>query len=186
MLLNSRQNGFVFSFPPDFFSDAVKEKYKKYYQSLILPYDSINDFMSSTIQSVDFPGWNMDPAVQTRLFGKKQDFKNAIQIPDLFSREFTITFKLTDAYLNYFIFLENSLNFLDFEKSKTLPTFPPMRLSLLDNQGYLVASIIFNRPILKGQDGFKLSYSAGTPDFKTFNAKFSYFDFDIELDFNRV
>ena len=184
MLLNSRQNGFILSFPPEFFSDRVKEKYKKYYQSLILPYDNINDFMSSTIQSIDFPGWTMTEATQTRLFGKKQDFKNAVQIPDLFTREFTVTFKLTDAYLNYFILLDNSLDFLDFEKSKTQPTFPPIQLSLLDNQGYLAVSIVFNRPILKSQDGFTLSYSAGTPDFKTFKLKFVYFDFDLQLNFD--
>lgn len=184
MLLNVRQNGFIFSFPPDFFNQQVQEKYKKYYQSLILPYDSINDFMSSTIQSMEFPGWAMDTVTQARLFGKKQDFKNAVQVPDLFTREFSITFKLTDAYLNYFIFLENSLNYLNFENNKTFPTFSPMRLSLLDNQGYLVASIIFNRPILKSQEGFKLSYSSGNPEFKTFTAKFAYFDFDVELDFD--
>jgi len=182
MLLNVRQNGFVFLFPPDFFNERVQEKYKKYYQSLILPYDNISDFMSSTIQSIDFPGWQMAETTQTRLFGKKQDFKNAVQVPDLFTREFTLTFKLTDAYLNYFIFLENSLDYLDFDNRK--PTFPPARLSLLDNQGYLVASIIFNRPILKSQEGFKLSYSSTSPDFKTFTAKFTYFDFDIELDFD--
>jgi len=182
MLLNARQNGFIFSFPPDYFTDRVKEKYKKYYQSLILPYDSINDFMSATIQSIDFPGWQMAEATQIRLLGKKQDFKNSVQVPDLFSREFSITFKMTDAYLNYFIFLENSLDFLDFENKAQ--TFPPMRLSLLDNQGYLVASIIFNKPILKSQEGFKLSYSSGTPDFKVFTAKFVYFNFDVELDFN--
>lgn len=183
MLLNSRQNGFIFHFPPDYFAPEVKEKYKKYYQSLILPYDTINDFMSSTVQSIDFPGWQMDPVVQTRIFGKKQEYKNATQVVDLFTREFSITFKLTDAYLNYFIFLENSLKYLDFS-NREQPTFSPMRLSLLDNEGYLVSSIIFNRPVLKSQDGFKLSYSSATPDFRTFTAKFAYFDFDIELDFN--
>ena len=183
MLLNSRQNGFIFHFPPDYFDAEIKEKYKKYYQSLILPYDTINDFMSSTVQSIDFPGWQMEPAVQTRLFGKKQEYKNSTQVVDLFTREFSITFKLTDAYLNYFIFLENSLKYLDFS-NRDQPTFSPMRLSLLDNEGYLVSSIIFNRPVLKSQDGFKLSYSSATPDFKTFTAKFAYFDFDIELDFN--
>jgi hypothetical protein len=182
MLLNARQNSFVFSFPPDFFAQEIKDKYKKYYQSLILPYDTINEFMSATVQSIDFPGWQMDPAVQTRLFGKKQEMRDATQVVDLFTREFTLTFKLTDAYLNYFIFLENSLKYLDFS-SKT-PTFSPMRLSLLDNEGYLVSSIIFKRPVLKSQDGFKLSYSSATPDFTTFTAKFVYFDFDIELDFN--
>jgi hypothetical protein len=139
--------------------------------------------MSATIQSIDFPGWTMDPTVQTRLFGKQQEYKNAKQTVDLFSREFTLTFKLTDAYLNYFIFLENSLKYLDFS-NKNQPTFSPMRLSLLDNEGYLVSSIIFKRPILKSQDGFKLSYSSSTPEFAIFTAKFAYFDFDIELDFN--
>jgi hypothetical protein len=182
MLLNVRQSGFIFNFPPDFFSPEIKEKYKKYYQSLILPYDTIDEFMSATIQSIDFPGWAMEPAVQTRLFGKKQEYKNAIQPVDLFTREFTLTFKLTDAYLNYFIFLENATKYLDFSNKQ--PTFSPMRLSLLDNEGYLVSSIIFKRPILKSQDGFKLSYSSATPDFATFTAKFVYFDFDIELDFN--
>lgn len=183
MLLNVRQNGFIFSFPPDYFAPEIKEKYKKYYQSLILPYDTINDFMSATIQSIDFPGWQMEPTVQTRLFGKKQEYKNSTQVVDLFTREFTITFKLTDAYLNYFIFLENSLKYLDFS-SRDQPTFSPMRLSLLDNEGYLVSSVIFKRPVLKAQEGFKLSYSSATPDFRTFTAKFAYFDFDIELDFN--
>jgi hypothetical protein len=138
--------------------------------------------MSATIQSVDFPGWTMDPVTQTRLFGKKQEYKDSTQVVDLFTREFTLTFKLTDAYLNYFIFLENSLKYLDF--SNKTQTFSPMRLSLLDNEGYLVSSVIFKRPILKSQDGFKLSYSSATPDFATFTAKFVYFDFDIELDFN--
>ena len=59
-----------------------------------------------------------------------------------------------------------------------------MRLSLLDNEGYLVSSIIFKGPVLISQDGFNLSYSTNTPDFKTFTAKFQYFNFDIELDFD--
>jgi hypothetical protein len=182
MLLNVRQNGFIFHFPPDFFAPEIKEKYKKYYQSLILPYDTIDEFMVSTIQSVDFSGWQMEPAAQTRLFGKQQEYKNSKQVVELFTREFTITFKLTDAYLNYFIFFENALKYLDFSNKQ--PTFSPMRLSLLDNEGYLVSSIIFKRPILKQQAGLKLSYSSATPEFTTFTAKFVYFDFDVELDFN--
>jgi hypothetical protein len=182
MLLNVRQNGFVLSFPPDFFAPEIKEKYKQYFQSLILPYDTIEDFMSSTVQSINWPGWTMQTVAQTRLLGKQQEYKSSKQVIDQFSRDFTITFKMTDAYLNYFIFLENGLKYLDFQTKER--TFSPMRLSLLDNEGYLVSSIIFKNPILTSQDGFNLSYSTNTPDFKTFTAKFSYFTFDIELDFD--
>jgi len=182
MILNVRQNGFLFQFPQSYFSTEVKEKYKKYYQNLILPYDNINDFMSSTIQSIDFPGWQMDEVVQRRLLGKKQEYKNATQVVDLFTRKFKITFKLTDAYLNYFIFLENSLKFLDFKNPEQ--TFDPMILTLLDNQGYMVGSVIFKRPILTNQNGFTLSYSSATPEFKTFTTEYSYFDFEIKLNFD--
>lgn len=182
MLLNARQNSFILLFPDDFFAAEVNEKYKKYYQSLIVPYDTINEFMSSTIQSIDFPGWTMTPAEQTRLLGKKQNYKNSVQPIDLHERDITITFKLTDAYMNFFIFKDNADNYLDF--SNKTPTFQPMRLMLLDNQGYLVSSILFKRPVLYHQDGFKLSYSSVTPDFKTFTAKFRYFDFDLSLDFD--
>jgi hypothetical protein len=182
MILNSRNNGFVVLFPPDFFSETVKEKYKKYYQSLILPYDTIEDFMSSTIQSIDFPGWNMSPTSQTRLLGKKQEYKNSTPIPDLFTREFTLTFKLTDAYLNYFIFLDNSLEYLDFKNKEQY--LSPIRLSLLNNEGYLVSSLVFNKPVLKSQSGINLSYSSVAPNFSTFTAKFQYFDFDLKIDFD--
>lgn len=182
MILNARNNGFVVLFPPDFFTETVKEKYKKYYQSLILPYDTIEDFMSSTIQSINFPGWNMSPAVQTRLLGKQQEYKNSTQVQDLFTREFTLTFKLTDAYLNYFIFLDNSLEFLDFKNKQQV--LSPIRLSLLNNEGYLVSSILFKKPILKSQSGINLSYSSVNPSFGTFTAKFQYFNFDLDIDFD--
>jgi hypothetical protein len=138
--------------------------------------------MSSTIQGVDFSGWTMQPVSQTRLFGKKQEYKNATPIPDLFNREFTLTFKMTDAYLNYWIFLDNALNYLNFENKSQ--TFSPMVLTMLNNEGYMVSNVVFNQPILKSQDGLKLSYSSNAPSFGTFSAKFQYFDFDLNINFD--
>jgi hypothetical protein len=89
---------------------------------------------------------------------------------------------MTDSYLNYFIFLDNALNFLDFSNKQQVSS--PMRLSLLNNEGYLVSSIVFNDPLLVSQDGIKLSYSAASPDFKTFTATYQYFDFKIETEFD--
>ena len=162
MILNVRNNSFVFLFPENFFTDAIKEKYKSYYQSLILPYDTIDDFMSSTVQQVEFPSWSMTPAEQIR--------------------EITLTMKISDAYLNYFIFLENSLEFLDFSNKQQ--TLSPIRLMMLNNEGYSVSSIIFNNPILMSQGGIKLSYSSVTPQFNTFDIKFKYFDFKLDVDFS--
>jgi hypothetical protein len=204
MILNSRQNGFFLNFPADFFNAEVQQKYDKYYRSLVLPYKNLSDFMASTIQSVNFPGFASSLPTQTRPLGKTQELQSAKPIADQFTRDIKITFKLTDAYLNYFIFLDNALNYLEPanvnpENTGTSlgqalsvnprsnvnhPFFNPIRLTLLNNEGYAVSSIIFNRPMLTSLSEMNLSYSSISPQFTTFTATFKYFNFDLEMDFD--
>ena len=113
MILNSRQNGFLINLPQDFFNAEVQTRYDKYYRNLLLPYKSISDFMASTIQGVNFPGLTTVLPTQIRTLGKIQEVQSAKPIADMFTRELKLTFKLTDAYLNYFIFLDNALNYLE-------------------------------------------------------------------------
>ncbi len=179
MILNNRQSSFIFEFPKEFFDAKVVEKYTPYYKSLILPYDNISDFMTSTVQQVDFPGWSMDLATQTLILGKQRDMKNSKPIQDLFNREITVTFKLTDAFLNYFIMLENAMAFLDFDSEKQV--LPPFILVLLNSEGGIVSQIEYNKVILKSMSNLKLSYSSNTPNFTTFDATFKYFDFNLKI-----
>lgn len=203
MILNARQNSFLINLPQDFFNEEINEKYEQYYRNLLVPYRSISDFMASTIQGVSFPGFNSVLPQQIRPLGKRQESHSAIPIADQFTRELSITFKLTDGWLNYFIFLDNMLNYLDFSNinlqntknslgnSLTVPQTPhvnhpffsPIRLTILNNEGYAFASIIYNRPLLKGLTDLKLAYNAIRPQFTTFTATFQYFNFDIELEF---
>lgn len=204
MILNSRQNSFFLTLPVDFFNAEVQEKYKKYYRSLLLPYRSLSEFMSSTIQGVNFPGFTSILPNQTRVLGKLQESQSSKPIADQFTRELKISFKLTDAYLNYFVFLDNSLNYLDPQNVSTEnigtslgqalsvpavtnanhPFFHPIRLTMLNNEGYAVSSIIFNRPMLTNLSEMNLSYSMITPQFTAFTATFKYYNFDLELDFD--
>jgi hypothetical protein len=205
MILNSRQNGFFVTFPPTFFNKKVQAKYEKYYRSLLLPYRNLSDFMSSTVQSIDFPGFSHELPVQTRVLGKRQEVQTSKPIADIYKREIKITFKLTDSYLNYFIFMDNALNYLDpsnianesldnselgsvFDqeavRNDNHPYFDPIRLTLLNNEGYAVSSIIYNRPMLKAMSDLNLSYSSVSPKFVVFSATFQYYNFDIELDFD--
>ena len=204
MILNSRQNSFIVNLPQDFFNPAIDEKYGKYYRNLLLPYRSISDFMASTIQTVTFPGLTSALPTQVRPLGKVQEVQSAKPIADMFSREIKLTFKLTDAYLNYFIMMDNMLNYLEpanvsptnTQRSlgKTLtnqvvpnqnhPFFSPIRLTLLNNEGYAVSSVVFNRPMITGMSTITLSYSSTTPQFQTFTVDFKYYNFDLALDFN--
>lgn len=202
MILSARQNGFLISFPDTFFSKAISKKYEKYYNSLIMPYETIEDFMASTIQSVTFNGFIVPMVSQVRPLGKMQEFHSAKPIAEMFERKFTIKFKLSDAYLNYFIFLDNALNYLDQgnleptnlrrslsgagKPSVVDPqgiTLDPIRLTLLNNEGYAVSSIVFNHPILSGMTNISLSYNENAPKFNSFEVSFQFYNFDIALDF---
>jgi hypothetical protein len=203
MILNARQNGFMVQLPADFFSDEVKTKYEKYYRSLLLPYNNLDEFMVSTIQGINFPGFKSTLLTQTTPLGKVVERQSAKPLEDQFDRSLTLTFKLSDAFLNYFIFLDNAINFLApittadentrnslgkassiVQASPNHPYFKPIRLTLLNNEGYAVASITLNRPMLTSLSEMKLSYSSNTPQFQTFTATFQYYNFDLELDFN--
>lgn len=177
MYLDSRHSGFILLFPPTFFDPVLKKIYKSYVKQMMLPYETLDDFMSSTVQQASFPGWDMSMPRQIRKYGAEQDFKNAKQVKDLFEREITVTFQIVDGWMNYFIFIDNALRYLDFENKTQY--FDVMRLGWLSREGYLLGYMDMRKVILHGMSGFKLSYSAQAQEFNTFDVKFKFNDWNI-------
>jgi len=160
--------------------------------------------MASTIQSVSFPGLATTLPTQTRPLGKVQEVQSSKVIADRFTRDLKLTFKLTDAYLNYFIMLDTVLGFMEpanvnlentqnslgraltnsAQAVENHPFFSPIRLTLLNNEGYAVSSLIFNRPMITNLSNLTLSYSSITPQFQTFTVDFKYYNFDLEIDYD--
>ena len=184
MLLNSKQCQFILLFPPNFFADSIKEKYRNYYKRLMLPYREIDEFMSSTVQSVDFPGMTIEGPQQIRMYGAQQEFKGSKPIKDLIRREFTVKFKLTDGFMNYFIYMDNALSFLDFDNSTQY--FDTFTIGLLNNEGYLLNTLKLHKVLLNSISEFNLSYAEVSENFNTFESKFTYMDWDIEVYYDKM
>lgn len=180
MIINSRSSNFLFTFPKGFFSKAIIDKYTPYVKRNPLPYDTLENFMAAQIQSVTFPTISMEPVRQTRLYGKSQEYKNSVPIGDLFTRDLSITFKTLDGYINYWIFLENALEYLNFQ-NKTL-YFDDLQMRFLDQEGHVVIATQYKGSYFKGMTEVTLSYSDNNPDFKTFTATFGFFKMDIFVD----
>ena len=183
MFLNSKNNNFILLFPPDFYSKELEDRYKAYYNQMLLPYDKLEDFMSASIQSIDFPGWTMEGPQQIRMYGAKQEFKSSTPIKDLITRKFTVTFKLADAYMNYLVFLDNAIHFLDFKNKQQY--FEGFKLCMLNNEGYLVSYMDFKKVLLNGMSDFKLAFSSIGAEFNTWTADFTYMDWDVTVMFDQ-
>jgi len=181
MLLNSRASSYYFVFPRGFFPEKVVQKYKPYVYKQPLQYDTVPDFINSTIQSVSFPSMNIDTVEQVRPLGKKIAYKSATPIQDLFTREFNITFRCVEGFTNYWIFLETVLFFLNFKNDQLFIQDLPLRL--LDNDGNIMTTVRFKEVTITSFSELQLNYTQNNYQTNTFSVGFkcNYIDIDLEI-----
>jgi len=181
MIINSRGSNFLFIFPKGFYQKEVIDKYTNYIRRQAIPYDTLDTYMAATVQSVSFPGLNMSEVSQVRRLGKMQDYKNSVPVPDLFDRSITVTFRCLDGYINYWIFLENALLWLDFDSQEEYIE-DLLQMRFLDQEGRNVLTCRFEKPLLTAVSGLNMSYSDNNPDYKTFNATFKFYKMTLFID----
>jgi hypothetical protein len=182
-MLNARANSFYFVFPRGFFPDVVQEKYLDYIKRQPTPYDTITSFMNSSIQSVGFPGLQMDLVEQTRNLGKRINYQSATPVQDLFSREFDVSFRISEGFINYFIMLETVLDKLNFKNPQVFIQNLPLRI--LDNDGNIVTTVTFKEVTLTSMNNLNLNYTQNAPSVYTFSVGFKCNYLDISLEIGR-
>lgn len=180
MILNPRLNSFYFNFPKGFFSPRVVSKYEKYIKKQPIPFDDVQQYVNSTIQSIGVPGMSIDSVEQVRPLGKKIIYKSATPIQDLFSRDFTINFKHVDGFVNYFIMLDTILDFLNFDnKQLHIPTLP---LRIMDNEGNVIVSVTFIEVIFTSFSNMDMNYTNNNPQVQSFSIGFKCNYMDVVLE----
>lgn len=181
MIINSRSSNFVFNFPVDFIHQDIEEKYRPYVMRMPgLPWDTVSNMINAHIQSISMPSLSMTPVSQTRRIGKEQTYKSGQPVPDYFTKEMTVTMKAVDGYINYWIFLENTLLFLDLSDERLY--FEDMYVRVVDQEGHVLQTIRFEKPMLTSLSEISLSYSENNPDFKTFDCTFTYNALEIMVE----
>ncbi len=123
----------------------------------------------------------MDPVSQRRLRGKQQEYKNSVPLEDLVNREITISMKTYDGYVNYWIFLENIMEYLSFDNNEEYLTDLQMRF--IDQDGRALLTTQFKKPLFKSMSEISLNnYADTTPDFRTFNAVFGFYSMNTFIE----
>lgn len=183
MILNPKASSFYFNFPKGFFSDRVIQKYDPYIKKQPIPFDNVQQYVNSTIQSISFPGLNIDSVEQVRPLGKKISYKSSTPIQDLFSNDIMINFKASDGFINYFIMLDTVLDFLNFANPEVFSQTMPLRI--MDGEGNVVVSVTFDQVLFTSFSGLELNYTNNNPAYTSFSLGFTFNYLDIKFEAER-
>lgn len=181
MILNAKSNQFVFRLPKGFLNSELQDKYNFYLKRFPTPFSSVEDYLNHTIQSVTFPSIQANE-IEQMLDKRPQKWRESFDLERIIPREFTVNFKTTDGYLNYWILFEQFKLYLHEQNMRDY--FPDMQVILLDRDGYQLVTISFRQPLMKAIDSIEMSYALNNFEFKTFSVTFAYnlFELDVKLD----
>jgi hypothetical protein len=183
MILNARANSFYFVFPKGFFPPGVQDKYFQYIKSQSIPYDTLTQYMNSTIQSVTFPSLQATSVTQTRPLGKTITYQSATPIQNMFSQGFSVTFRMAEGFINYFVMLETVLEHLNFKNPDLFVENLP--LQVLDNNGNVISTVQFKGVTVSSLSELNLNYTQNAPTATQFTVSFNYNYFSVDLEMAR-
>jgi len=173
----SRKDLFYVAFPKKFISDGIEEFYKPYVKRMPTYIDSPRELVKATLQAVTIPSIGyaaVDPFYKEKYSPTAITRQNRASInpQDLSDKSITLTFKMINGYVNYWILLDAFNEHYDFSNAERYMFDLPVHI--LDNDGTVVFSRIFKDCIFTEITEYQLSYSENFAGFDTFSITFNY------------
>jgi hypothetical protein len=176
MILNNLSNQFVVRFPKGFFYKEVREKWDPVVQRLKLPYMNLEDFINATVQSVSFPSVELNNVSQQQSQFEIQ-YRPGKELEPLLEKTLTITFKLTESFLSYWVLFDQIEYFLAYQD--TVPFWPPMYVSFLDHKGFELVVFSYEKIVPVNLSQFEVSYAQSAAQFNTITMGIRYNRYNI-------
>jgi len=168
---------FTIWFPPNFFYPSVIKKWEPVVQRLKLPYETIEDFFNSAIQSVTLPGINLEVLTQQQS-QFKIGYKDGKELEPIYEKNLDITFKLSEGFITYWIIFDQIQEFLKYKENDVF--WPSLYLSFLNMQGFELVSYEFKKLVPTKLSNVEISYSTTAAEFNTFVLGIRYNRFNIK------
>ncbi|MFW6226408.1 MAG: hypothetical protein ACOC3V_05575, partial [bacterium] len=133
--------------------------------------------INAAVQGVNFPSVELSPQEQQQ--GQYRiAYRPGKELEPLLDKNLSVTFKLTEGFISYWILFEQIELFLEYRES--LPFWPPMYISFLDHHGFELVAFEFEKIIPLSLSQFEISYATTAAEFNTFNMNLRYNRFNIK------
>lgn len=178
MLLNNLSQNFVIWIDPSWFYAEVVDTWNPVLKRLFLPYVGMEDFFNSQITSISFPSVSSG-TVNQGFQNYKLTKRAGQQLNQQMDKTFTLTVKLTESYITYFVARQQFDLYLKFGDIAKELYLPPISITILDDGGFEIITYTYSELTPTNLGDFDLSYAARPGTFNTFTWQFSYNYFDI-------
>lgn len=178
MLLNPLSQNFVIWFPANFFYPEVNKLWKPVFKRMFLPYVTLEDMFNSQITQVSFPSVQSE-TVHQGLQNYALAKRAGKTLEQQMSKTLTLTIKLSESYMTYFIARQQMDLYLRFGENQKDLYFPPINITILDEGGFENITYTYYQLTPTSLSDFDMSYSARPGSFTTFTWGFTYNYFDI-------
>lgn len=173
----SRKDLFYVGFPKDFISKEVESFYMPYVKRMPSYIDSPAELVKGTVQAITIPSFGysvVEPFYKDKYTPTAITRQNRASInpQDLSDKSLTITFKMINGYVNYWIMLDTFLEKYDFSNPDAYMFDLPVHI--MDNDGNIMFTRIFKDCIFSAVSEFQISYSDNIAGFDTFDITINY------------
>jgi len=182
MVLNNKQQMFTFYFPSTFWYPEVIETWTPLVERMKLPYMDLCDFMNAQVQQVRFPGATLQTAMQ----GREQYevmYPSGKELETEINKTLTVTFKLTESYLSYWIIWDQIDRYLHYEnqyRDHKECWMEPVKLGFLTDSGIQLIDFTFYEISPTNLSELNMSYAATVASYNTFTVDLHYNRFTVD------
>ena len=175
----------MFNLPSDFLTTEVIADYQPVLEKNWVQYDSVIDYLNSTIKGIDFPGIRFDTPQQVLMRGKTRNYKPSQNVQDIVGHDLNVTFASVDSHLNYMLMFEMiTKHYLDTDEL----FIKPFTLTALDIHRDAIYNVHFHEIIVKNITDNRFDYGQQKitqPDF-TMTLSFNFYDIEFLLTKSKV
>lgn len=168
---------FTIWFPPNFFYPKVIRRWEPVIKRLKLPYETIEDFVNSSIQSISMPAMSLANVTQQQS-QFSINYKGGKELEPIFEKTLDVTFKLAEGFITYWILVDQIEEYMRYKEGDVF--WPAMYVSFLDMHGFELVAFEFKQLIPTGMSQFDVSYATTAADFNTFTLNLKYNRFKIK------
>jgi len=188
MLHSPKSDSFVLILPDNFIYPSIIERYKPIFDAKNFMFSNIHDFLNATVTGVNFTG--IKTKVQEQTLGKesrKQRYRSGINAKEQTNKELVVNFKMTTGFLNYFMMLDQLVQYNDSTNEGGNPSLVgndtflnSITLLILGNDGNIWFERIYDGIVINSIDDLNLSKEAVKYKSLDFTVRFAYNDYQIK------